>query len=643
MLAERRLPPSEPRISPTDLDGRGPDPQPIVPGRAEFACWLGDGVLALAGWCADEPAGGDAAGGTGRPAPLAVRSVVFSRDEAGEGATGFLAVATGLSSLRPAALDLGGHCAVLDPTRVELTDAESLAWFGLAGVGAGVRARAAARLASTLAEVAPGWPAARLAVELRRFRDAVRTRPPHCQIAADVAQGLFIDAVHRVDDRSFYIRGWIRDAAAEITGVTALAPEGARVELAATLACFPRPDVEQFYGAAAEEQDRARPGFLAHLELPSPSVLADGWVFEMRNAAGGAVETAAPPVVDDASLTRSVVLADLAHDTPGDDVLVREHTFPALVKLQRRRHWSDAIVSVTQYGTPPADPATSVIVPLYRRIDFVEHQLAHFVDDPDMVGADLVYVLDSPEMADGLASASAALHRLYGVPFRTVVLRRNLGFADANNAGVSVARGRLLLLLNSDVLPDRTGWLSTMTEFLDRTPRAGAVGPKLVYEDGSIQHAGMYFLRPDGSPWWENAHYFKGLHRSFPAAAQSRIVPAVTGACLLLTRELWDKVGGLSGAYVQGDYEDSDLCLRVGELGYDCWYLPAAELYHLEGQSYPTSLRRLTSRFNTWLHTHLWDARIAELMAAMPPAPAPEPAPGHPRSRTRARTNKDVT
>jgi hypothetical protein len=94
---------------------------------------------------------------------------------------------------------------------------------------------------------------------------------------------------------------------------------------------------------------------------------------------------------------------------------------------------------------------------------------------------------------------------------------------------------------------------------------------------------------------------------------------------------------------VQGDYEDSDLCLRIGELGYDCWYLPAAELYHLEGQSYPTPLRRLTSRFNTWLHTDLWDARIAELMQAVsaPPAPPSRPAPARPRSRTRTRTQKE--
>ena len=107
---------------------------------------------------------------------------------------------------------------------------------------------------------------------------------------------------------------------------------------------------------------------------------------------------------------------------------------------------------------------------------------------------------------------------------------KNVGFSGANNAGAQIARGRLLLLLNSDVLPDRRGWLSEMVEFIDRSPNIGAVAPKLLFEDDSIQHAGLYFERPDGEGLWSNEHYFKGLHRSLPAACTARAVPAVTAA-----------------------------------------------------------------------------------------------------------------
>jgi O-antigen biosynthesis protein len=101
----------------------------------------------------------------------------------------------------------------------------------------------------------------------------------------------------------------------------------------------------------------------------------------------------------------------------------------------------------------------------------------------------------------------------------------------------------------------------------------------------------------------------------FPEANVARAVPAVTAACLLVDRQLYERVGGLSGAYVQGDYEDSDFCLRLLDAGRENWYLPDVELYHLEGQSYPDPVRRMNSEFNCWLHTYLWHEQIETAMA----------------------------
>ena len=583
----------------------------VAVGRAEFACRLDETATAFTGWFAG-PAIADR-----RSRRVAARAVSFPRPAgnehpAGPEVCGFLAVVAGRSPEEAAVIDVAGRAVPFDPAGAEFVDVESLAWLGLAAIGPSERTAATGLMAAATELAADDFAAGRVAAELRRFRDALRERSPHCQISPEQPQGIFVDVVYRIDARRFYLRGWARDATGAEIALSAVTPEGARVELSP--ARFPRPDVEEFYGAAPDRRHSARPGFVAYVELPAGSVLDEGWVVELRNPAGLAVETVAPAVTRDAAVVRSAVLADLAHEIPGSDTLVRHHTYPALTALREAGGWGDAIESVTQHGTPPGDPVVTVIVPLYRRLDFVEHQLAHFVDDPDFSATDLIYVLDSPEDAAALADLAGPLQRLYGVPFRTVVLRRNLGFADANNAGASLARGRLLLLLNSDVVPDRPGWLAAMADFYDRTPAAGAVGPKLVYEDGSIQHGGLYFIRPDGAPWWENAHYFKGLHRSFPPATVTRRVPGVTGACLLVARQHFERIGGLSGTYVQGDYEDSDLCLRLADLGLDCWYLADVELYHLEGQSYPTALRRLTSRFNTWLHNHLWDERITALM-----------------------------
>ena len=253
----------------------------------------------------------------------------------------------------------------------------------------------------------------------------------------------------------------------------------------------------------------------------------------------------------------------------------------------------------------------SIVVPLYKRLDFLEQQLAQFVLDPEMRDVDVIYVLDSPEDAEYLHAFALQLYRLYSVPFRLATLTRNGGFSAANNLGASLARAPFLLLLNSDVLPDRPGWLGQLVSFYDSTPRIGALSPMLLYEDDTLQFAGLYFDRPEGAHIWSNEHFYKGLHRDLPAANQARPVPAVTGACLLISTELFRRFGGLRGFYVQGDYEDSDLCLRLAEAGYESWYYPDVALYHLEGQSYPSDLRGVTSEFNMWVHTHLWAERLA--------------------------------
>jgi GT2 family glycosyltransferase len=203
---------------------------------------------------------------------------------------------------------------------------------------------------------------------------------------------------------------------------------------------------------------------------------------------------------------------------------------------------------------------------------------------------------------------------LYDVPFRAVVLSHNVGFSGVNNIGAELARGRLLLLLNSDVFPRDAGWLGEMSKFYDSTPGIGALGVKLLYEDDSIQHAGLYFRKQVDSGLWNNEHYYKGLARTLPAANVAREVPAVTAACMMIDLVLYRE---LRGMYIQGDYEDSDLCLRLAKAGRQNWYLPRVELYHLEGQSYPSQLRQLAGDYNKWLHTSTWKSGLKSIRGSL--------------------------
>jgi GT2 family glycosyltransferase len=331
------------------------------------------------------------------------------------------------------------------------------------------------------------------------------------------------------------------------------------------------------------------------------------------------MDAPAPRLTSGHLTVRDLLIADLAVERLPRDRLRRDHLKPAITRLQDNARGRVRVSLVRQFGDPPPSPEVTVIVPLYRRIDLVEHQLAQFVHDPELAATDLLYVLDSPEQRDALLAEARRLFRLYRVPFRVAILSQNGGYSTANNIGARLARGRQLLLLNSDVIPDRPGWLGGLTRFYGSVPDAGAIGPKLLYEDNSIQHAGMYFAHPFDSDEWTNEHYFKGLHRSFPPACVTRPVPAVTAACMLIDKDLFHSVGGFHGAYVQGDFEDSDLCLRLRAEGRQHWYVAHVELFHLEGQSYPTPMRVLNGAFNRWMHSHQWGGLIEQVMTDQNP------------------------
>jgi GT2 family glycosyltransferase len=458
---------------------------------------------------------------------------------------------------------------------------------------------------------------------LHLIRDALRDPLPPATIDRDDPLSVHVETLAAVDGSGFFISGWTRDEDGMLDRFTAVSPEGQEADLSDAFRVR-RPDVEDAYGGSARPDQLH--GFAKFFELPSPSPLENGWLVELRDATGAGVQTDTPPVIRDPAAVKELLLGQFGEERPNADVLRTQQLLPALDRLQDRERDAVAIEDVVEYGEPVASPAVSVIVALYRRIDFLEHHLLHFAQDPAMRRADLIYVLDSPELAHPLGDMAAALHAFHGIPFRVVHLTRNAGYATANNLGASLARGRLLLFLNSDVIPDRPGWLDKMATFYDETTGIGALGPKLLFEDDSVQHAGMYFEREAASGLWGDLHYFKGVvSRSFSAANVTRAVPAVTGACLMIERALFEKLGGLDHRYARGGYEDSELCLRLIERGRTNWYLADVELYHLEGQVHPTPARHVTTKYATWLQTHRWGSLIEQVMADQAQAPLPAP------------------
>ena len=176
---------------------------------------------------------------------------------------------------------------------------------------------------------------------------------------------------------------------------------------------------------------------------------------------------------------------------------------------------------------------------------------------------------------DGTAEFLAQL----GGDVRSVTNAENLGFAKACNQGAALARGKYLVFLNNDTIP-RPGWLNALVMEAEGDASVGIVGSKLLYPDGTIQHAGVVrdcrYLLP--------YHIYKSFAGEHPAVNQRREFQIVTAACLLIRRALFEEVGKFDEGYRNG-LEDADLCLKVRERGYQVVYQPRSVVVHLESQT----------------------------------------------------------
>jgi len=287
---------------------------------------------------------------------------------------------------------------------------------------------------------------------------------------------------------------------------------------------------------------------------------------------------------------------------------------PAVEALNRTRLMAATGEQVLDYGNVPAAPEYSVIIPLYGRLDFVEYQMALFSARPEAAQVEFIYVLDDPPRRREAQSLFASVFERFQIPFRAILLDRNLGFAPANNVGLRHAHGAFIAYMNSDVFPGTPDWLEQLSAQLIDDPKIGVIAPVLLFEDGSIQHRGMYFERlPEYGDWFFCQHYDKGLRYNGGGDPQAFI--AVTGACMVLRRDLANQIGGFDETYVIGDFEDSDLCLKLQALGYQCVVDPAVRLYHLERKSqHSASLhwRSNLTAYNAWQHERRWTETIAE-------------------------------
>jgi GT2 family glycosyltransferase len=169
---------------------------------------------------------------------------------------------------------------------------------------------------------------------------------------------------------------------------------------------------------------------------------------------------------------------------------------------------------------------------------------------------------------------------------------KNVGFAKANNQAFHLAGGRFVLLLNPDTVILNNA-VSKMLRFIGEKKKIGAVGPKLVNTDGSVQYE---CARNFPSLLTAFSSFFL-LERYFPKSMlfgkrnlgwwnheDSRAIPCLSGACVIVRKEIFDKIG-LFDEHIPMFLDDVDLCYRIKRSGFINYYLSSAEVIHLVGQS----------------------------------------------------------
>jgi GT2 family glycosyltransferase len=165
---------------------------------------------------------------------------------------------------------------------------------------------------------------------------------------------------------------------------------------------------------------------------------------------------------------------------------------------------------------------------------------------------------------------------------RIVACPGPFNFSRINNRAAAEARGEYLLLLNNDIEVERGEWLAELLRHAQR-PDIGCVGARLVYPDRTLQHGGVIL-----GVGTLAGHAHKHLPPGEPGYGGRAVLPqqlsALTAACLMVRRSLFDQVGGLDEA-LEVNYNDVDFCLRVADAGYRNVWTPYAELIHHESKS----------------------------------------------------------
>lgn len=221
----------------------------------------------------------------------------------------------------------------------------------------------------------------------------------------------------------------------------------------------------------------------------------------------------------------------------------------------------------------------SIIIPNKDHANLLERCTKSIIDQSTYRNFEIIVVENESSEAKTF-EIYEELKRLEYV--KIIEWNKPFNFSAINNHATNFAKGEVLLFLNNDTEVINQDWMERMLEHAVRKD-VGAVGGKLYYADGTVQHAGI-ILGVRGLAGHSHKHFTRESLGYWGRLKIVQNLSAVTGACLMTRRGVFDEVGGFDEGYAYA-FNDVDLCMKIRERGYWVIYTPYAELYHHESKS----------------------------------------------------------
>jgi len=231
----------------------------------------------------------------------------------------------------------------------------------------------------------------------------------------------------------------------------------------------------------------------------------------------------------------------------------------------------------TRFTLPDPPPLVSIVIPTRNALALVRQCIESIRRKTRYPNYEILLVDNGSDDPAALAYF-AQLGQQPGV--RVLRDEREFNYSALNNAAVAVARGELVALVNNDIEVMTPDWLGEMVGIALR-PDVGAVGARLWYPNMTLQHGGVV-LTPDFIAMHAHKGLPRGLNGYAGRAALVQSFSAVTAACVVVRRALYEQVGGLDETHLAVAYNDIDFCLRLRAAGYRNVWTPFAELKHHE-------------------------------------------------------------